>query len=348
MTDSQRKYEEEFNKHAVRLSCSNERSVKATTEIPGINDMLHRRQNQYRPDGGKTKKVNNEQETPNISAELANNIFIEEMNKKAKQIGMTNSNFIEPAGFPSTIEHTMSTRDMVKMVIHASGYKVLAGIWHKKSYKFKIEGNNPREITIKTTVTLPKIENDYYIFGGKTGEIWGTNEIDGYHMVLITNAPDDGRFVVALRGASTAEERCNDLKTSLDNAKLLLNNPNETVDDIASDSVSVCLMPLPNPFLSGQYEIPLIYSKNADKPGHPASVTKVMTAITALDYMTNLDERIVIQESDITFGMGNYFNVGDIITLRDALYSMMLPSSNTCATAVARTAGEKIYQKIKE
>ena len=81
MTDSQRKYEEEFNKHAVRLSCSNERSVKATTEIPGINDMLHRRQNQYRPDGGKTKKVNNEQETPNISAELANNIFIEEMNK---------------------------------------------------------------------------------------------------------------------------------------------------------------------------------------------------------------------------------------------------------------------------
>ena len=38
---------------------------------------------------------------------------------------MTNSNFIEPAGFPSTIEHTMSTRDMVKMVIHALGIKFL-------------------------------------------------------------------------------------------------------------------------------------------------------------------------------------------------------------------------------
>lgn len=72
-----------------------------------------------------------------------------------------------------------------------------------------------------------------------------------------------------------------------------------------------------------------------------------MTAITALDYMTNLDEKIVVQESDITFGMGNYFNIGDIITFRDALYSMMLPSSNTCATAVARTAGERIYQRIK-
>ncbi|HPZ43222.1 MAG TPA: serine hydrolase [Bacillota bacterium] len=309
--------------------------------------MQHRRRNQYMSGGDKTKKINKEQETPNISAELAINTFIEQMNKKAKQIGMTNSNFIEPAGFPSTIEHTMSTRDMVKMAIHASGYKVLTEIWNKKSYKFKIEGNNPREITIKTTVSLPVIEKDYYIYGGKTGEIWGTNEIDGYHMVLITSAPNGRRFVVALRGASTAEERCNDLKTSLDNAKLLLNKPDETVSDISSDSVSVCLMPLGNPFSYGQYDIPLIYSKNADKPGHPASVTKVMTAITALDYMTNLDEKIVVQESDITFGMGNYFNIGDIITFRDALYSMMLPSSNTCATAVARTAGERIYQRIK-
>ena len=58
------------------------------------------------------------------------------MNKKAKQIGMTHSHFIEPAGFPSTIEHTMSTRDMVKMVIYASKYKELTSIWNEKSYTF--------------------------------------------------------------------------------------------------------------------------------------------------------------------------------------------------------------------
>ena len=91
--------------------------------------------------GDKTKKINKEQETPNISAELAINTFIEQMNKKAKQIGMTNSNFIEPAGFPSTIEHTMSTRDMVKMAIHASGYKRFlqkSGIKNHTSLKLKV------------------------------------------------------------------------------------------------------------------------------------------------------------------------------------------------------------------
>lgn len=287
-------------------------------------------------------KAKDEQKTLHLSAGLAKNIFIEEMNKKAKQMGMTHSNFIEPAGFPSTIEHTMSTRDMVKMVVHASRYKELAGIWNKKSYTFTIKGHNPRELTINTTVTIPIIENDYVIYGGKTGAIWGTNEIDGFHMVLITNAPNDRMFIAAIRGASTAKERSNDLKTSLDNAKLLLNHPNAAVDDIVSDSAAVCLMPLQHP----PYDLPLIYSKNADKAGHPASVTKVMTVITALDHMTNLDKKVVLQETDITPGMGDYFKAGDIITFRDALYSMMLPSSNTCATAVARIVGEKIYQKI--
>ena len=280
-----------------------------------------------------------------LAAESVKNIFIEKMNKKAKQIGMDHSYFIECTGFPSTIEQVMTTRDMLKMVIHASGYKELAGIWNKKSYTMNIDGNNARELTINTTATSSIIEDEYTIFGGKTGGIWGTNEIDGYHMVLITNAPNERRFVSAIRGASTEDRRFNDLKTALDNAKLLLNDPNATVNDIVSESVAVCLMPLHNSFSYENDDIPLIFSKNADVPGHPASVTKVMNAITALDYLVDLDEKIVLQKSDITPGMGDYFNAGDIITLRDALYGMMLPSSNTCATAVARITGEKIYQK---
>ena len=279
-----------------------------------------------------------------ISVKAAKKIFIKEMNKKAKQIGMDDSYFVEPAGFPSTIEQVMTTRDMLKMVIHALGYKEIAGIWNKKSYTMNIGGNNARELTIHTTVTSPIIENEYEIFGGKTGSIWGTNEIDGHHMVLMTNAPNGRRFVSAIRGASTSDRRFNDLKTALDNAALLLDDPNATVSDIDSESVAVCLMPLHNPFPSENDAIPLIYSKNADVPGHPASVTKVMNAITALDYLTDLDEKIVFQESDITPGMGSHFNGGDMITLRDALYGMMLPSSNTCATAVARITGEKVYR----
>ncbi|MBM4763597.1 serine hydrolase [Bacillus sp. B15-48] len=291
------------------------------------------------------KKASN-QKASTLTAESAKNIFIAEMNKKAKKIGMEHSYFVEPAGFPSTIEQVMTTRDMLKMVIHASSNKELARIWSKKSYTMNIGGDNARELSIDTTVSAPMIEDEYEIFAGKTGAIWGTNEIDGFHMILITNAPNERKFVSAIRGASTPKTRVNDLKIALDNAKLLLNDPDATVNEIESESVAVCLMPVPNPLSSENVELPLIYSKNADVPGHPASLTKIISAITALDYLTDLDEKMILQESDITPGMGDYFHARDMITFRDALHGMMLPSSNTCATAVARITGEKISQKI--
>ena len=52
----------------------------------------------------------------------------------------------------------------------------------KNHTRFHIEGDIPRELTINTTVSFLMIENEYGLFGGKTGCIWGTNEIDGYLM----------------------------------------------------------------------------------------------------------------------------------------------------------------------
>lgn len=89
--------------------------------------------------------------------------------------------------------------------------------------------------------------------------------------------------------------------------------------------------------------LPILFEKNADVRWYPASLTKVMTAIIMLDYVSDLNKKIMIIDSDITGGSGPIFEHGDIITLRDALYCMMLPSSNTAANAVARIVGRKIY-----
>lgn len=276
---------------------------------------------------------------------VAKNKFVEAMNKRAKQIGMSNTNFVEPAGYPSTNEHVMSTGDMVKLVIQASGYKELARVWNKKSYTFQIEGKNARELTIDTTVSSDLIEYDYYIFGGKTGSISGSGEISGYHLVLVTSAPNGNRFVASVRNASSASDRFKEMKKTLDNAKLLLNDRGAVTQDINAESSAVSLMPLHNPFSYEQYDIPLLFSKNADEPGHPASVTKVMSAILFLDYLHELDEKIVFKSSDLVPGSGSYFKEGDIITLKDALYCMMLPSSNQATHAVARVVGNKMLNK---
>lgn len=90
-----------------------------------------------------------------------------------------------------------------------------------------------------------------------------------------------------------------------------------------------------------KYEYP-VYDYYANDLLDIASNTKVLTAITALDYISDLDEELTIKASDIQPGTGPIFAGGERMTYRDALYAMMLPSSNTCAYAIARAVGNKL------
>lgn len=84
--------------------------------------------------------------------------------------------------------------------------------------------------------------------------------------------------------------------------------------------------------------------RNADQEVAMASLTKVFTAIEALE-RGRLDQVITTHESDVfdpnsSTVMG--FGPGESFTLRDLLYGMMLPSGNDAAHAIARALG---YQK---
>jgi len=49
--------------------------------------------------------------------------FIDAMNKKAAQLGMTNSHFADPAGL--SVENTSTARDLIKMVTAANAYELI-------------------------------------------------------------------------------------------------------------------------------------------------------------------------------------------------------------------------------
>ena len=49
--------------------------------------------------------------------------FVSQMNKKAKQLGMTNSHFADPAGL--NVENLSSARDLMKMVTAAQNYDLI-------------------------------------------------------------------------------------------------------------------------------------------------------------------------------------------------------------------------------
>jgi len=88
------------------------------------------------------------------------------------------------------------------------------------------------------------------------------------------------------------------------------------------------------------------YSKGttADED-RPASLTKLMTVLVLLDYkpdMTALSQTVTIQASDQVEGSGANLVNGDVITLHALMMDALLPSSNSAATAIARTIGQEL------
>ena len=77
--------------------------------------------------------------------------------------------------------------------------------------------------------------------------------------------------------------------------------------------------------------------KDADKQVYPASTTKILSCIVALEN-GNLDDMVTVSANAVNFGRGNSLmglEQGDTFTLRDLLYGMMLPSGNDAAIAIA-------------
>jgi len=83
----------------------------------------------------------------------------------------------------------------------------------------------------------------------------------------------------------------------------------------------------------------LLFSKSISTSIAPASVTKVMSVIVALESGMTFNTLLTVAAGDIATGSGNNLLEGDQITLLDALFNMMLPSSNTSANLVARSVG---------
>lgn len=79
-----------------------------------------------------------------------------------------------------------------------------------------------------------------------------------------------------------------------------------------------------------------LYSKNAHLERAPASITKIVTAIVALE-RGKLDDLITVRydPAELIDSTVMGINPGDQCTLEDLLYGLMLPSGNDAALAVA-------------
>jgi serine-type D-Ala-D-Ala carboxypeptidase (penicillin-binding protein 5/6) len=82
----------------------------------------------------------------------------------------------------------------------------------------------------------------------------------------------------------------------------------------------------------------ILWGRDLHTPRAPASVTKMMTALVAID-LTSLDAKVTIQESDLVGESSMGLESGETLTMEALFYGMLLPSGNDAATAIARTLG---------
>lgn len=108
----------------------------------------------------------------------------------------------------------------------------------------------------------------------------------------------------------------------------------------AEMSRSACLMNM----ITGE----IVYEKNSRQRLPMASTTKIVTALTAIlnsdpDDIVTVSQNAVMQE-----GSSAYLEPGAALTMRDALYGLMLNSGNDAAVAVAENVSGSVEKFAEE
>ena len=98
----------------------------------------------------------------------------------------------------------------------------------------------------------------------------------------------------------------------------------------------------------------VLYEKNADQERLIASITKIMTAVVALEN-ANINDTVTVGKEILTmYGSNIYIEVGEKLTLKDLLYGLLMRSGNDAAITIANyiskdeTAFVKLMNKKAE
>ncbi len=92
----------------------------------------------------------------------------------------------------------------------------------------------------------------------------------------------------------------------------------------------------------------VLYSLNADRGMHPASTTKILTALLGLELGKKTDVVSISRYAAYTEGTSLYLNPGDRLYLLDLIRGALINSGNDAATAIAEYLGgnEELFSSL--
>ena len=124
--------------------------------------------------------------------------FVERMNQKAAELGLTNTHYAEPSGLLSA--NVSSAYDMARLMAYAGGDSRIADVMQKQRHDVSV---GRRTISIRSTNQFVR-QGDVDVVGGKTGFIRKA----GYCLAMLLRLPEGGpTVVVVVLGASSSASR---------------------------------------------------------------------------------------------------------------------------------------------
>ncbi|WP_409228242.1 D-alanyl-D-alanine carboxypeptidase family protein [Gudongella sp. SC589] len=87
----------------------------------------------------------------------------------------------------------------------------------------------------------------------------------------------------------------------------------------------------------------ILFQKNSHLKLYPASTTKMMTAILAVEN-SSLNELVMVDQEIVSLTKGSHIALepGEVLTMEQMLHALLLPSANDAALAIAKHVGGSI------
>lgn len=301
--------------------------------------------------------------------------FVQAMQDKANKLGL-DMTVNGPAGFSDDgVDNQLANgKAMAKLYAIASGYDELCKIWNTSTDKYIYsKGSITTAHLLHSSVYgyndgghYANSLTDYYdMLGGKTGT-WNPFRLLG----AIIKGPGDTLLCGWVRrngSESASSNRWSNMKKLVDIAYALIADSSADISSMQTALVNdkcvaaeIIKLPMGNMLLyeksdltdsSANAKYPTyVYGYNDTVKDKIASNTKVLTAITAMDYVDDLNELVTLTESDCANQTGGtdaspILQAGEKFTVRELIYAMMMPSSNRAAQAVARFTGNKLLNQ---
>ena len=313
------------------------------------------------------------------------NRFLQEMNDRAKAFYMTNSIFNTVSGLPLDSEagndilelnNISSAADMMKLGVLAFGHPELVRVMNVKNWTGNIKGPNARSIAFTAAMPGNEQVTPHRIIGGKGGTLnsyrdsfteKNSNGIRNYYVTVEVSGVLVGVCIAGMLNVDDAngntiepvypliQDVCDvmaQLLSGKSKASVTIPATLKAATTRADCPVSVAACVLPNNIASYEYyptsmllEKATSFTINENKQLMPASVTKMLTGILVCENVDDLYEQVEVKSSDLIAGSGQYLQEGDIITIHDLLYIMLMPSSNQATQVLARVVGQKLLER---